>query len=323
MKKKSYKYRKQCKSHHFISDYNNPQKCFIYLFIPSGIMDPDIKKQLVKSVKNIKNKLKQMREEEEDLEQKRRKILKPITDPLEAMVALNNTYQHVKLRKENSNECNEITNDNSSLSDESLNDDEFKTPTKSENNVVELLQKDNIDKALNIAFGVRSEGGKLLIGNVPIAIKSSDSSTEMSSITLNNKTYELTPGLSELLFENKPNITKICEKDKLTYKDILIHTNAHKRGYIQSGQIQGNSGMKYCKIIRPLFFETDSLKQGGNLPTLKKYNSNTDLVYWDDPNELIDRLKVLIASKDAGNTNHDNEIISILEELKEASVIKE
>ncbi|CAG9137606.1 unnamed protein product, partial [Plutella xylostella] len=46
-------------------------------------------------------------------------------------------------------------------------------------------------------------------------------------------------------------------------------------------------------------------------------------VYWDDPNELIERLQLLIASKDAGNTNHDNEILSIIEELKEAGIIKE
>ncbi|CAG9137958.1 unnamed protein product [Plutella xylostella] len=64
-------------------------------------------------------------------------------------------------------------------------------------------------------------------------------------------------------------------------------------------------------------------KLGGNLTKFKSYKSNTDLVYWDDPNELIERLQLLIASKDAGNTNHDNEILSIIEELKEAGIIKE
>lgn len=34
-------------------------------------------------------------------------------------------------------------------------------------------------------------------------------------------------------------------------------------------------------------------------------------------------LRLLFASKQAGKTGHDNEIISILEELKEAGIIKD
>ena len=46
-----------------------------------------------------------------------------------------------------------------------------------------------------------------------------------------------------------------------------------------------------------------------------------DYKYWDDPNELVDRLRLLVAERSAGNNNHDNEIISIIEELREAKVI--
>lgn len=56
---------------------------------------------------------------------------------------------------------------------------------------------------------------------------------------------------------------------------------------------------------------------------MKVSNANIDYRHWDDPNELVDRLQLLIASKQAGNTGHDNEIISILEELKEAGIIKD
>jgi len=38
-----------------------------------------------------------------------------------------------------------------------------------------------------------------------------------------------------------------------------------------------------------------------------------NLVYWDNPNELVDRLRLLVASKSAGNTGVSNEIISIFE----------
>lgn len=43
--------------------------------------------------------------------------------------------------------------------------------------------------------------------------------------------------------------------------------------------------------------------------------------YWDDPNELVDRLCLLHASQQAGNNNVNNEIISIETELREAGYI--
>lgn len=305
-------------------------------------MDSDIKIQLIKSVKNIKNKLKAMRELEDNLDLKHRKILKPITEPLETMLRLNNLPRNKKVRKI-SLESNEGFNSCSSGDETSLEEDDknninsknelqIKTPNKfiDESLIVKTPHNDKVqseNKVLNVAFGLRSHGDKLMIGNTPVTFKTneSDPSNKISMLTLNNKNYEVTPGLSELLFQSKPDVLKITEKDKLIYKDILFHTNAHKRGFCSTGQIQGNSGMKYCKIIKPLFFEADaeSVKQGGQLPTFKNYKSNTDFVYWDDPNELVDRLKMLVASKDAGNTNHDNEIISIIEELKEAGIIKE
>lgn len=59
--------------------------------------------------------------------------------------------------------------------------------------------------------------------------------------------------------------------------------------------------------------------------TLKKsfipYNQNIVYEYYDDPNELCDRLRLLIASKGAGNTNHDQEVNSIIEELRERGII--
>jgi hypothetical protein len=46
------------------------------------------------------------------------------------------------------------------------------------------------------------------------------------------------------------------------------------------------------------------------------------VTYWDDPNELVDRLRLLVSSTSAGHTGHNNEIISILEELREARIIQ-
>ena len=68
-------------------------------------------------------------------------------------------------------------------------------------------------------------------------------------------------------------------------------------------------------IIRPLF---TSVGEG-----LKQVTGNKiDYVYWNDINELVDRLRLLIMSQKAGNTGVHNEIDSIIEELMETGVIR-
>ena len=47
-------------------------------------------------------------------------------------------------------------------------------------------------------------------------------------------------------------------------------------------------------------------------------NAPIDYVYWDDPNELVDRLRLLLASRAAGSNSHVNEINSIIEQLRDA-----
>lgn len=53
------------------------------------------------------------------------------------------------------------------------------------------------------------------------------------------------------------------------------------------------------------------------------YNANNHIIYeyFDDPNELCDRLRLLVSSRMAGNTNHMQEINSIIEELRELGCI--
>lgn len=61
--------------------------------------------------------------------------------------------------------------------------------------------------------------------------------------------------------------------------------------------------------------------------TMKEFHNNDKacsnmFVYWNDVNELVSRLRLLVSSASAGHTGHNNEIISIMEELREADIIK-
>ena len=54
---------------------------------------------------------------------------------------------------------------------------------------------------------------------------------------------------------------------------------------------------------------------------MKLLNKDLDYAFYDNPNELVDRLRLLVASTMAGNDGHHNEIMSIIEELREAKLI--
>ncbi|KAL6265892.1 hypothetical protein P5V15_002726 [Pogonomyrmex californicus] len=77
----------------------------------------------------------------------------------------------------------------------------------------------------------------------------------------------------------------------------------------------GNKGYKYINIIAPLvstYKRSDKKDAGmGNIPSIMKLNDNKiDHVHWDDPNELVDRFRLLDASHRAGYNAHDNEMLS-------------
>lgn len=174
----------------------------------------------------------------------------------------------------------------------------------------------SVKKFEDIPFGVRIERGKLMMGSQRVLVAE-------RTITINANTYAKTPGLVQLLFKKSPNLELVTAEDKDNYRLILNQTNAHRRDFDPKKPIKSNRGTKYLHVIKPLFKlfrnceSTENLAAGSGLSMLKKVKPNTDYVYWDDPNELVERLKLLFASREAGNSGLDNEIISIIEELRE------
>lgn len=177
------------------------------------------------------------------------------------------------------------------------------------------------------------------------------------NVIVEGRTYEGTPGLYELLFKKEPIGYK--PKDLDNYMDILEKTNAYRRNSNSENQIQGTTHIKYLTIIKPYLMRKGLLKSGstsqalqfrpiipstsqvvpkppqrprstrtsaksvtGQGAMLNLSRKKLDYVYYDDINEIIERLKLLISSQIAGHTGHQNEIISILEELREAKIIE-
>lgn len=172
-----------------------------------------------------------------------------------------------------------------------------------------LKDEAGVKNKMDNIYGPHIDGDKLMVGNQPLTFDNE------GNIHLNNVQYRGTEGIYELLFKRQPDENLYTQDDLDAYKDLLIKTNAHKKGYLPHNHInRPTNSIKYKNIISVLF--PKQMTGRG----LKDFGSR-DISYWDNPNELCDRLKLIIASTEAGNGNHGNEIQNIIEELKEAKII--
>lgn len=190
--------------------------------------------------------------------------------------------------------------------------DHFRHPLT--NKYMDLFMRDRGGKnaVIDHTFGPRYEVNTLMIGDSQIQFDNDD-----GDIIINKVRYKPTEGLYELLFKRMPDDDVYTENDLTAYRDILVKTNAHKKGYTSKGKINRNVSLKYRHVIEKLF---PIEKKGSGMQW--KSNFSRDIVHWDDPNELVDRLRLLSMSAETGNTSHANEIINIIEELREAGHIK-
>lgn len=322
-------------------------------------MEKDLKQQIVQSAAAVKRKIKMIKDAKNTDSMTLETIFKPIVEPLNVLANRNEKKLHEMeadqkpiLKKvknyesdtsyssseeiNDSNSDKEETEDFDNELDEKSNKTLTVTPSE-EHNVSEgsfksLQSSPNVknqslswstssEVMTDVPFGVRNERGKLMLGKTRVY-------DDGNILSIGNHTFVKTLGLKELLYKKKPDLDVITDNDLQNYKLLLIDTNAHRRNFDPSKPINSNKGFKYMNVIRPMFkfsrintTSQESLAHGKGIQLLKKVKKNTDYVYWDDPNELVERLKLLFASRDAGNTGLDNEIISIIEELREAGVI--
>jgi len=148
---------------------------------------------------------------------------------------------------------------------------------------------------------------------------------DADNIIIDGVRYIGTPDLYELIFKRIPDDLLYMEDDMNKYKTMLLAMNAHKHKHQSQGQLLSNRGYKYKYVIAPLMSITPKIqkkKSGKGLPHAMILNDNAiNYVHWNDPNELVDRLRLLDASHRVGNNVHDNEMLSIIEELREAGLI--
>lgn len=199
-----------------------------------------------------------------------------------------------------------------------------------------LAQSENADVDSGPHFRSHSSTGErtLYIGHSKMTIH------ENGNFTVGKVTYEPQMGLLELLFRKRPNLEIVEERDWNNYKRILQHTNAHKEGYHINGAVIANNAWKYNNVFAALFppshtadraLRVNTLNQRKATPIHQKKKKKSgkglrfvtppDYKYWRDPNKLVRRLRLLLASQKAGNNSHEGEIIEIENELRDAGII--
>ena len=130
-----------------------------------------------------------------------------------------------------------------------------------------------------------------------------------NNIYVDGEKFTGTPGLWELIMENKPNPKNYTKEDENNYGNLLLKTNAMHQNFDPKNSYPRSSGSYKWQNILSLIWAT------------KIYQGKGVVVIPNDPNALLERLDLLLASQEAGHTGVRNELVSICDELKRQGVL--
>lgn len=303
----------------------------------------DVLRQISEASDAIRRKHKMLKLGKDSAEKAMGEMFKPIVTPLQNLVE--SSKQKIKQEVKNEIKEEEVTQkdkstlnnktefDDTSHYDSFISDDDgssrtlnesqinpsaSSTPAKPSSLVKSYLAKVyRKSKEIDLRYGVRRRYNDFYIGD-------SEINFEENIFHVKDQEYPITPGLLELLFKKSPHDASVTQDDKNKYLEIIKNTNAYRKNYKSDGSIYEDSTIKFNNYIADFLTKNTKAPKGKGLPKykiVKKKKTHMDYVYWDDPNELVDRLRLLMASQAAGNPSHTNEIISIIEELREAGII--
>ena len=157
----------------------------------------------------------------------------------------------------------------------------------------QFFTKEGDDKT----YGIYDKEGKFYIGEKEVGIKD-------NNIIVDNEEYRGIPGLWELVVSKDPNRNIYNPIDHENYRKLLIQTNA-MQSVKNPNKPKSNRGTKWKNVVKSIWEGHKKTKGKG-----------VTVVIPEDPNALLERLDLLLASQEAGHTGVGNELVSICDELK-------
>ena len=203
-------------------------------------------------------------------------------------------------------------------------EEEEEEPEEDEDGTIGEIAK----KYLNIpheirdtTFGIRKKDGHHYIGNKHVIIKD-------DNIIVDGEEFEGTPTLWELLMLKQPPLGKghsyELYADYVKYERLMIKTNVlHRENDPYNLHPKGSKGYKWKNLLSPIWNRHREREvEKRHVEWRKKgYEGKGIVIMSNDPNALLERLDLLLASQKAGHTGVGNELVSICDELKRQGVL--
>ena len=268
------------------------------------IRDPTKRNQMVEEYlelkKNIRDNLLSEKTGEQQLQTDLSKIFKPITEMQKA--AAKEITEELKPIKEGIESLPQAITFPAYPSIEASKEKEtFVEPYFIGDIAESYLRKFATKTEADTTFGLYDRKGKFYIGNKPVVINE-------NNIVVEDEEYEGIPGLWELIVTKKPK--DFTKEDYDNYARLMVRTNALRVGdNPESKKPKSSKSYKWNTILKDIW------------DNRKNYEGSGVIIISGDPNALLERLDLLLASQEAGHTGVGNELVSICDELKRQGVL--
>ena len=174
----------------------------------------------------------------------------------------------------------------------------------------EYLRKFATKAESDKTYGLYDKSGNFYIGNKPVIIVD-------DNVVVDGEEYQGTAGLWELIVAKKPDPAIYTDEDYDNYAKLMVQSNALKIGNDpESNRPKSSKAKKWRHVLKPIWEKRRYFEGSGTGTT------TTTVIIPCDPNALLERLDLLMASKAAGNTGVRNELVSICDELKRQHIIE-
>ena len=280
-------------------------ECFIikkmsFLKISDPLKRDSIVKEYLELKKNIRNNLLSERIGESELQTSLSKFYKPITETQKATAR--EITEGLKPIREGIEKLPEAIQPIVKATEEEKEEEE-----EDDEELIGGIAKDYLNMELrDKKFGIRKEKGHHYIGKTHVIIKDND-----IVIPKTGDILEGTTGLWELIMSKNPK--NFTEVDYDNYRYLITTSKVLHRGDNPKNPYPKASGSyKWVYLLRPIWF---------GLEPKKGYEGEGVVVIPSDPNALLERLDLLLASQEAGHTGVRNELVSICDELKRQGVL--
>ena len=274
------------------------------------ISDPVKRDQTVKEYlelkKNIRDNLLSERTGEQQLQTELTKFYRPITETQKATTreiteGLKPIREGIEKQPQAMQPLGEATGEEPEEEEE---EEEYEEDESIGKIAKYFLDKPDTDKT----FRVRKIGKHHYIGNKHVIIKDDN-----IIIKEGGDRFWGTAGLWGLITSKNPDKDSIDwdKMDKANYERLMIKTNAlHQNNNPNNPHPKSSGGDKWKYILSPIWVK---YKKG--------YDGKGVVIMPSDPNALLERLDLLLASQEAGHTGVGNELVSICDELKRQGVL--